>query len=167
MWNRARVTEAAPPRPARSVYRVRRAYFARALGRIAVAAALLLLLTTLCLALSAPGALTSLLVVLTTVALVGVAISAVSVVLPPALLQLDQAGFRASRRHSSGRRQAAWHDVQGAASQEGPDGWVLLIQHRDGEHTAVPLSVVDASAVAVEEDVRDRLNEAHGYRPLP
>lgn len=167
MWNRACVTAASGAPSARSIYRVRRAYFVRALGRVAVAAAVLLLATTLSLTLPAPGILTTVLVVLTTVALVALAIIAVSVVMPPTLLQLDLNGFRASKRHSSGPRQGNWGDVQSVASQEGPNGWVLLIQHRNGAHTAVPLSVVDASPVAVEEDVRARLNEAHGYRPLP
>lgn len=152
--------------PGRSVYRVRRAYFARALGRASVAAALGLLVSTASLALSAPGWVTSVLVVATTVALLVTALAAVSTMLPPALLQLDGHGFRAARRYSSGPRQAAWDDVQGAASQQGPDGWVLVIRHGDGAHTAVPLSVVDADPVHVEQDVRDRLNEAHGYRPL-
>lgn len=167
MWNRACVTAASGASPARSVYRVRRAYFARALGRVAIAAAVLLLATTLSLALSAPGILTTVLVVLTTIALVALAVIAVSVVMPPTLLQLDLNGFRAGKRHTSGPRHGNWGDVQSVASQEGPNGWVLLIQHRDGAHTAVPLSVVDASPVAVEEDVRARLNEAHGYRPMP
>jgi hypothetical protein len=166
MWNRAGVSAPSGPPPARSVYRVRRAYYVRALGRASLVAAAVLLLTTLCLSLPAPGLLTSALVLLTAVALVVVAIVTVSVLLPPTLLQLDPHGFRASRRYSSGRRQAPWADVASAASQEGPQGWVLVIQHRDGEHTAVPLSVLDASADAVERDVRSRLNESHGYRPL-
>jgi hypothetical protein len=167
MWNRARVTDpdAAPP-PTRSLYRVRRAYFARALGRSAVVAAVLVLLTTVCLAVSAPTAVTALLVVVTAVALVVVAVVAVSVMIPPTLLQLDGQGFRASKRFTAGPRQAGWLDVQSAASQEGPEGWVLIIAHHDGEHTAVPLRLADARPVTVEQDVRARLNEAHGYQGL-
>lgn len=164
MWNRACVS--APDASARSIYRVRRGYFVRALGRAALVAAVLVLLTTVSLALSFPGAVTALLVVLTTVALVAVTVIVVSVLLPPTLLQLDQIGFRASKRYSAGRRQGPWAEVQAAASQEGPDGWVLMIQHHDGEHTAVPLSIVDGTAVEIERDVRNRLNDAHGYRPL-
>ncbi len=166
VWNRARVTATPGDRPERSVYRVRRAYFARSLGRVAVVAAVLLLLTTVCLALSAPGLLTSALVVLTTIALTITAVIMVSVMLPPTLIQLDRQGFRASKRYSSGRRHADWDEVQGAASQEGPNGWVLVLQISDGGHTAVPLSLADASPVTVEQDVRDRLDDAHGYRPL-
>jgi hypothetical protein len=167
MWNRARVTDADPaPLPARSVYRVRRAYFARALGRGAIIAAVLVALTTLCLEVSAPTAVTVLLVVLTVVALVVVAVVAVSVMLPPTLLQLDERGFRASRRFTAGPRQGGWLDVHSAASQEGPEGWVLIIAHHGGEHTAVPLRLVDARPVTVEQDVRARLNEAHGYQGL-
>ena len=166
MWNRAVVSAESAPLPARSVYRVRRAYFARALGRACVAAAGTLLVATVCLTLSAPGWVTALSIVLTTVALVVVALAAVSVMLPPTLLQLDQDGFRAARRYSSGPRQGLWGGVQSAASQQGPDGRVLMIQHLDGGLTAVPLSVADATATRVEEDVRQRLNQAHGYRPM-
>lgn len=155
-----------PTRPVRSLYRVRRAYFVRAFGRIAIAAAVLLIVSVLSISLSLPGVITSLLVVATTIALVGAAVMSVSLMMPPTLLQLDREGFRASKRYSSGPRQGSWVDVRGVASQEGPDGWVLLIQHGDGQHTAVPLGVADASAVTVEQDVRDRLNDAHGYRPL-
>jgi hypothetical protein len=166
VWNRAGVSASPDLPPARSVYRVRRGYFARALGRSSVVAAVALLLATVCLTLSVPGWLSTVLVVVTTGALLVVALTAVSTMLPPALLQLDRDGFRAARRYSSGRRQAPWDDVRGAASQQGPDGWVLVIQHGDGGHTAVPLSVADADPVRIEQDVRDRLNEAHGYHPL-
>lgn len=160
------MTESSRERPRRSTYRVRRDYYARALGRSAIAAAVALVLATLCVTLGAPSVLTTVMVVLTTIALVVVGLVTVSLTLPPTMLQLDDEGFRASRRYSSGRRQAPWASVQGVASQQGPQGWVLMIQHTDGQHTAVPLSVVDASAISVEQDVRARLNDAHGYRPL-
>jgi hypothetical protein len=158
-----------PPtdRPAgRSVYRVRRAYFARALGRTAVVASVLVLLVVLCLAVSAPGVLVGLFVVLAAIALTVVAVMSVSLMLPPTLLQLDDVGFRVSKRYSSGPRDGSWFAVTSAASQEGPDGWVLIVQHESGEHTAVPLSLVDVDAVAVEKDVRRRLDAAHGYRGI-
>jgi hypothetical protein len=168
VWNRARVTAAdSAPRSARSLYRVRRAYFARALGRTAIVTAVLVLLVTVCLAVPAPGWLTALLVVLTAVAMVVASWIAVSVMLPPTLLQLDEQGFRVSKRYSSGPRQRSWWEVQNVASQQGPQGWALIMQHDDGEYTAVPLSLAAVDPVRVEQDVRDRLNEAHGYRKLP
>jgi len=155
------------PTPRRSVYRVRRAYFVRALGRSAVVTAVLVLLLTACLELGAPGVLNVVLVVLTTVGVVVVAWTAVSVLLPPTLLQLDADGYRAEKRFTSGPRQGSWFDVRNVASQQTPDGWGLIMQHEDGTHTAVPLSVADADPVAIEKDVRDRLNQAHGYRSMP
>lgn len=167
LWNRAGVTDAEPaPRSPRSLYRVRRVYLVRSLGRSAVVAAVLVLLVTLALGVPAPTAVTVVLVVVAVAALVAVAVIAVSVVIPPTLLQLDEQGFRASRRFTAGPRQGAWHDVQSAASQEGPEGWVLIIAHHSGERTAVPLRLADATPVAVEQDVRARLNEAHGYQGL-
>jgi hypothetical protein len=160
------VTDAANPRTARSVYRIRRAYFVRALGRSAVVAAVLMLLSTVAFGVELPGFINSVLVVLTAVALVVVAVISVSVMLPPTLMQLDADGFRLSKRHTSGPHQAHWADVRAVASQQGPQGWVLLLQHESGEHTAVPLELADVDAVTIERDVRDRLNEAHGYRPM-
>lgn len=155
------------PAPGRSVYRVKRAYFVRALGRSAIVTAVLVLLLTACLELGAPGVLNVVLVVLTTVAVVVLAWTAVSVMLPPSLLQLDADGYRADKRYTSGPRQGGWFDVRNVASQQNPDGWALIMQHEDGRHTAVPLSLADADPVTIEKDVRDRLNQAHGYRSLP
>ena len=164
MCNRACVTV---DEPARSVYRVRRAYFARALGRAAIVAAVLVLLVTVCLEVGAPGVVNTVLVVLSTVSLVTVAWIAISVMLPPTLLQLDLQGFRANKRYTSGPRTGGWFDVRNVASQQTPDGWTLIMQHEDSTHTAVPLSLADADPVTIEKDVRNRLNQAHGYRSLP
>jgi hypothetical protein len=148
------------------VYRIRRAYFLRALGRTAVVAAVLMMLASLSFLSEALGVVSSVLVILTAVALVAVAVVSVSVLLPPTLLQLDTLGFRASKRHTSGPRQGHWADIQAAASREGPQGWVLIVQHASGDHTAVPLGFADAPAETIERDVRDRLDESHGYRRL-
>jgi hypothetical protein len=164
--NRACVT-VDEPAPRRSVYRVRRAYFARALGRSAIVTAVLVLLVTVCLEVGAPGVLTTVLVFLTTIGLVVVAWIAISVMLPPTLLQLDVHGFRANKRYTSGPRTGSWFDVRNVASQQTPDGVGMIMQHEDGTHTAVPLSLADADAVTIEKDVRERLNQAHGYRSLP
>ena len=63
VWNRACVT-VDEPAPGRSVYRVKRAYYARALGRSAIVTAVVVLLATVCLQLGAPGFLNAVLVVL-------------------------------------------------------------------------------------------------------
>jgi hypothetical protein len=155
------------PAHRRSVYRVRRAYFVRALGRSALVTAVLVLLVTVCLELGAPAGLNAILVVLTTLGIVVVAWVAVSVMLPPTLLQLDADGFRANKRYTAGPRQGGWFDVRNVASQQNPDCWGLIMQHEDGKHTAVPLSLADADPVTIEKDVRNRLDQAHGYRSLP
>src|SRR5262249_46826731 len=146
VWNRACVT-VEEPAPGRSVYRVKRAYYARALGRSAIVTAVLVLLATVCLQVGAPGFLNAGLVVLSTIGLVVVAWAAISVMLPPTLMQLDADGFRANKRYSSGPRTGSWFDVRNVASQESPDGWALIMQHEDGSHTAVPLAIADADPV--------------------
>ena len=166
VWNRACET-VDEPAPHRSVYRMRRAYFARALGRSAIVTAVLVLLATVCVEVGAPGALNAVLVVLSTVGLVIVAWVAISVMLPPTLLQLDADGFRTNKRYTSGPRTGTWFDVRNVASQQAPDGWALIMQHEDGSHTAVPMALADADPVTIEKDVRERLNQAHGYKSLP
>lgn len=166
VWNRADVSVDEPARP-RSVYRVRRAYFVRALGRSAIVTAVLILLLTVCLEVQAPAVFNILLTVLTAVGVVVVAWVTVSVMLPPALLQLDAEGFRANKRYSSGPRHGSWFEVRNVASQQTKDGWGLIMRHEDGNHTGVPLSLATVDPVTIEKDVRDRLNEAHGYRSLP
>jgi len=155
------------PARRRSVYRVRRAYFARALGRSSVVTAVLVLLVTVALEVRAPGVLNVVLVVATTVGVVVVAWIAISVMLPPTLIQLDADGFRVGKRYSSGPRTGSWFDVRNVASQHTPDGYGLIMQHEDGKYTAVALSLADTDPVTIEKDVRDRLNQAHGYRSLP
>jgi len=166
VWNRACVTVDEPARR-RSVYRVRRAYFARALGRSAIVTAVLVLLVTVGLEVGVPGVVNVLLVLVTTVGVFIVAWIAISVMLPPTLIQLDADGFRVAKRYSSGPRTGSWFDVRSVASQQTPDGYGLIMQHEDGQHTAVALSLADADPVTIEKDVRDRLDQAHGYRSLP
>ena len=96
----------------------------------------------------------------------GVALAGVSLAMPPALLQLDDTGFRAFKKQVAGPSQGRWEAVQSVSTQAGEHGPVMFIVHTAGVHTAVPLALLDARAETVEADVRRRLDQAHGYRRL-
>ncbi|MPZ96513.1 MAG: hypothetical protein GEU96_16765 [Propionibacteriales bacterium] len=144
---------------------MRRGHFARSLGRLSIAAAVIVVLTVLALEL-APGILSTIGVIVSTVLVVLMALAAVSLALPPALLQLDEHGFRAFKKQVAGPNRGEWAGITNVTSQHGEDGMVMFFQHANGRHTAVPLWMLDAAGDEVEAEVRRRLDAAHGYRRL-
>lgn len=142
-----------------------RGHLARVLGRLLLASAVGVLLTTVALELL-PGVVGVVGVIATAILLVLAALAAVSLVMPPALLQLDDTGFRAFKKQVSGPPQGQWASVRSVSTQCGEHGPVLFIVHTTGVHTAVPLVLLEARTETVEADVRRRLDQAHGYRPL-
>lgn len=78
-------------------------------------------------------------------------------------LVLDATGFR-NRTARPGRLRAAdWASV--ADVRNGPRG-TLLISLADGRTSPVLTALLDAPAGQIEAAIRERLNEAHGYRPV-
>jgi hypothetical protein len=144
---------------------MQRGHLARALGRLLLASAVGVLLTTVALELL-PGIVGMVGVIVTALLLVLAALAGVSLAMPPALLQLDDTGFRAFKKQVAGPSQGRWEAVQSVSTQAGEHGPVMFIVHTAGVHTAVPLALLDARAETVEADVRRRLDQAHGYRRL-
>lgn len=142
-----------------------RAYFARALGRLLIVAAGTVLLTAVAQQFL-PGFFSAVGVIASAIAFTLAALAAISLWMPPALLQLDDEGFRALKRRTSGPRTGAWTAVTNAGTQDNENGLVLVITHADQSFTAVPLGLLDSPAAAVESDVRRRLDAAHGYKRL-
>jgi hypothetical protein len=142
-----------------------RAYIARALGRLLVLAAGAVLLTVVAQQFL-PGVFSVVGVIASVVVLVFAALAAVSLLMPPALLQLDAQGFRALKRRTSGPRSGRWDEVANAGTQHNEHGPVLIITHTDQSFTAVPLDLLDSAPDVVEREVRQRLDAAHGYKRL-
>lgn len=84
-------------------------------------------------------------------------------------LVLDADGFR---NHTSWRRDsvraASWNDVadvkRSTAGRSGGTTFVVVLA--DGRTSVIAASLLDVSAATLEEQLRTRLNTAHGYRPL-
>jgi len=142
-----------------------RAYFARALGRLLVGAAVAVLVTAAALR-WLPGVVSSIGVVVSAILLVLAALAAISLMMPPALLQLDERGFRALKKRVAGRPRGDWSEVTGVGTQQGDHGPTLMLTHSDGTHTAVPLGLLDAPTADIESDVQRHLDAAHGYKRL-
>lgn len=142
-----------------------RAYFARALGRLLVVGGAAVLLTVVAQQFL-PGFFSVVGVIVSAIVLTLAALAAISLWMPPALLQVDDDGFRALKRRTSGPRSGVWTAVTNAGTQDNEHGPVLILTHTDQSFTAVPLGLLDHPADAVESDVRRRLDAAHGYKRL-
>jgi hypothetical protein len=142
-----------------------RAYFARALGRLLVVAAVAVVFTVVAQQFL-PGIFSAVGVVASVIVFTLAALAAISLLMPPALLQLDDDGFRALKRRTTGPRTGRWTAVTNAGTQHNEHGPVLIITHSDQSFTAVPLNLLDSAPDAVEREVRARLDAAHGYRRL-
>ncbi|GAB3404693.1 hypothetical protein [Flindersiella endophytica] len=78
-------------------------------------------------------------------------------------LVLSATGFRNRTARPGQLRHAAWTDV--ADVRHGPQG-TLLISLSDGRTSRVLVALLDAPAGRIEAAIQDRLNQAHGYRPI-
>lgn len=144
-----------------------RAYFSRALGRLLITSAVFVVLTVVVLQFeSLPGIFGVTGVVASAIVLVLAALAAVSLMLPPALLQLDERGFRALKKRVAGPSRGDWGDITQVGTQEGEHGPMLVITHLGGKDTAVPLDLLDAPPADIEAEVQRRLDTAHGYKRL-
>jgi hypothetical protein len=82
-------------------------------------------------------------------------------------LALDAAGFRNQttwRRDSV--RAARWAEVADVRRIDAAAGTVLVVQLADGRSSLIASRLLDVPVHALEEHLRHRLNDAHGYRPL-
>lgn len=92
-----------------------------------------------------------------------IAVAGTFAIFGPPRLVLDATGFR-NRTVRPGRLRAAdWTAV--ADVRQGPSG-TLLIALADGRTSPVLTTLLDAPAGEIEAAIRERLNEAHGYRPV-
>jgi hypothetical protein len=80
---------------------------------------------------------------------------------------MDAAGFRNQttwRRDSV--RAARWTDVADVRRVDAAAGTVLVVELADGRSSLIASRLLDVPVQALEEQLRNRLNDAHGYRPL-
>ncbi|HZC27182.1 MAG TPA: hypothetical protein VE287_09155, partial [Actinopolymorphaceae bacterium] len=82
-------------------------------------------------------------------------------------LVLTPDGFR---NHTNGRRDsvraARWVEVSDVRRGDTPAGVVLVAALTDGRHSVIATRLLDVGVAVLEEQIRSRLNDAHGYSPL-
>ncbi len=99
-----------------------------------------------------------------TVALVAAA--GVFVWRPPLVIEMTADGYRLQHLRGGGVAHARWREVGSVTTQSTPNGSVLVVQLVDGRRSLIPLTLLGARAEEAEQEVHERLNTAHGYRPL-
>ena len=136
---------------------------ARLVGSVLVVVALVVLLSTLLVAVLDLH--TSVLLVVGLLAVAAVLATAGAVRRRP-LLSLDDCGYRVRWVRGAGVHAAAWTDVADAvtASPGGVDCVVLRL--RDGRTTSIPVAAVATDRDALVAELRERLREGEGLRPL-
>lgn len=82
-------------------------------------------------------------------------------------LRLTVDGFSdRTRLRAPGRSSARWLEVSGVEGVHTDQGPALGIELRDGTTRIVPGSLLDTDLGTVAADMQQRLDHAHGYRPL-
>lgn len=151
----------------RATYRMDRAFGLRMLGRLACVAAVLVVVSGVGLAVAGDG---SLRVLWYLIGGTGIAVAALGVLLasrPPLIVRLDDNGYRLGRLSGGGVRSAGWQDVDDVHARDDSgtrNRGSMLISLKSGETSQVILSLVPRRAEALQSEIRDRLNQAHGYR---
>jgi len=154
------------PVPA-TVYRLHRAHAIRLFGlRMLVAAALVVVAAVVLGLADGSGALRVAGFVLAALVVVAVLAAVLVLVRPPVVVRLDAAGYRVRRVPDCGVQAAPWAAVADVTTGADELGRTMEVELTDGGHTTVPLVLVARDARRLLLEVRERLDAAHGYRPL-
>ena len=86
---------------------------------------------------------------------------------PPAVVVLDDAGYRIRNLRGGGVPSAAWTEVRQVTLQDSAAGQVLVLECRSGERSMLPLALLGGEqADALIRRVNRSMSLAHGIRPL-
>jgi hypothetical protein len=147
-----------------SSYRFSGPFVVRLMGICLVLTGLLLVLLAVLVALaSLPGL----------VLLLGVLVAAAAMVLivltarRRAVVRFDETGYQVRYVRGAGVRQARWVEVEDAAAATIAGERCVVLRLRDGRTTTVPVGVLAGRPDAFVDDLREHLNEGHGYRRVP
>ncbi|TNC43167.1 hypothetical protein [Mumia zhuanghuii] len=87
---------------------------------------------------------------------------------PPRLITLTEVGYRVHRVRGAGVRAGAWAQVERVDDKPSPEGGTdLVIGLEHGRTTRLPMLLFGLRGLELQREIRERLNAAHGYRPLP
>lgn len=147
-----------------SDYRLSASVTVRILGAALVAAGLLVGLVAAVVAVAGwPGSVT----LAAAVALWAVvAVLALLLLRLAPVVRLDDVGYRVRWVRGAGVREARWKDVEDVVATTVQGARCVVLRHRDGRTTTVPVDLLSGTAESFVEDLRSHLNRGHGYRPL-
>lgn len=150
--------------PVVSDYRLSGPLAARLLGFLVTGLGVAVLLGALLVAtLDVSGAVLDVLVV---VAVLAVVAAAVLLLRAPAVVLLDDQGYRVRMVRGVGVAQARWTDVEDVVATTVAGERCVLVRLKDGRTTSIPVRVLAADGDAFADDLREHLNAGHGYRRL-
>ncbi|MDN5855445.1 MAG: hypothetical protein L0K86_21885 [Actinomycetia bacterium] len=158
-------TPAAPNEQPATVYRLDPRPGLRLFGMRFILAAALVIVAWLCAGLFGDGAGTIIAWLLGVAAVLLIIVSVLLLVRPPAVVRLDDTGYRLGRVPEGGVRQARWTDVTQVTTSDSNHGRALVFG-LEGAESRIPLLLVAARSAELQREVHDRLNRAHGYRRL-
>lgn len=148
-----------------TVYRLDPRPGLRLFGLRFVLAAVLVIAAWLCAVLLGDSAGTVVASLLGAAAALLIIVSTVLLLRPPAVVRLDDEGYRLGRVPQGGIRRARWRDVRRVETADSTHGRALVFA-LDGAESTIPLLLVAGQAATLQRDVNERLNRAHGYRRL-
>jgi hypothetical protein len=85
---------------------------------------------------------------------------------PPRLLTLSDAGYVVHHVRGNPTPSARWAEVDSATSTQVGGAPGVVIALADGRTSVLPLIPLGVRAMGAQREIHERLNIAHGYRPL-
>lgn len=82
------------------------------------------------------------------------------------VVRLDELGYRVRWVRGAGVREARWKDVEDVVASTVHGARCVVLRHRDGRSTTIPVDLLASPVESFVEDLRAHLNRGHGYRPL-
>jgi hypothetical protein len=80
------------------------------------------------------------------------------------VVRLDDTGYRVRLVRGVGRSAARWKDVEDLATAYVSGSPCVVLRLRDGSTSTLPVDVVEADREELVDELRRRLDAAHGYR---
>jgi len=82
------------------------------------------------------------------------------------VVRLDDVGYRVRWVRGAGVREGRWKDVEDVVATTVQGARCVVLRHRDGRTTTIPVDLLSGSVETFVDDLREHLNRGHGYRPV-
>jgi hypothetical protein len=98
------------------------------------------------------------------VAMVVVLAAALALARVAVIVRLDEIGFRVRYLRRAGVKQGRWVDVEDVATGFASEQPVVVLRHRDGRTTTIPVNLLAGSSDDFVRDLRSHLDGSQGIR---